>query len=47
VGVPLMPAGGSFWSRLKSRIRRLRAGVLIFDASAGHVQEGFGDGTCT
>mmetsp|Transcript_11210 Transcript_11210/g.41552 ORF Transcript_11210/g.41552 Transcript_11210/m.41552 type:complete len:143 (+) Transcript_11210:703-1131(+) len=29
VGVPEIPAGGSFCRRLKSRIRRFRAGVLI------------------
>ena len=33
VGVPLMPAGGSFCSLLKSRMRRLRAGVLMAPTS--------------
>jgi hypothetical protein len=28
-GAPEIPVGGSLWSRLKSRIRRRLAGVLI------------------
>ena len=33
VGVPLMPAGGSFCNLLKSSMRRLRAGVLMAPTS--------------
>lgn len=29
IGAPVTPDGGSFWSRLKSRINRLLAGVDI------------------